>query len=150
MQYVHCLRSRPIHKVARFVDNFCDNIVYHYQTSVGYIFFCKCNARNPARNLYERMSSILFLKSSIPFWHLPYSSPKFLFHSIFHTMPWLLTNDITRKQKATRNLRSTVQCNDQMVLVILAARVGLLVLWREGTDHDLHVQMLPSPRFFVR
>ena len=31
---------------------------------------------------YGRLSSIPFLKSSIPFWHLPYSILKFPFHSI--------------------------------------------------------------------
>ena len=31
---------------------------------------------------YGRLSSISFLKSSIPFWHRPYSIPKFPFHSI--------------------------------------------------------------------
>ena len=43
---------------------------------------------------YGRLSSISFLKYSIPFWRLPYSIPKFPLHSIsfsipFHTMPWL-------------------------------------------------------------
>ena len=31
---------------------------------------------------YGRLSSISFLKSSIPFWHRPHSIPKFPFHSI--------------------------------------------------------------------
>ena len=43
---------------------------------------------------YERLSSIPFLKSSIPFhfipfWHLPYPISKFLSHSIFHSIPCL-------------------------------------------------------------
>ena len=36
---------------------------------------------------YGRLSSISFLKYSIPFWYLPYSIPKFPFHSIFHSIP---------------------------------------------------------------
>ena len=32
--------------------------------------------------------SILEIFHSIPFWHLPYSPPKFPFHSIFHSIPY--------------------------------------------------------------
>ena len=32
--------------------------------------------------------SILEIFHSIPFWHLPYSLPKFPFHSIFHSIPY--------------------------------------------------------------
>ena len=36
---------------------------------------------------YGRLSSIPFLKYSIPFWHLPYSIPKFPFHFIpYHSL----------------------------------------------------------------
>ena len=54
---------------------------------------------------YGRLSSISFLKSSIPFWHLPYSIAKFPFHSIFHSilfhsMSWFQwRNQATRTQK---------------------------------------------------
>ena len=53
MQYVHCSRNlRNLStaicpqkiRVNIEVEYFCDNIVYHYQTSA--YFFCKYNARN--------------------------------------------------------------------------------------------------------
>ena len=65
-----------------------------------YVSFCKYNARNLVWNWYGSMEdclpfhswnlpfhSILEIFHSIPFWHLPYSIPKFLFHSIFHSIP---------------------------------------------------------------
>ena len=94
MQYVHCLRNihnqstancRQIICVDIEVEYFCNNVII--TTRHRYVFFCKYNARNLVWNWYGRLSSIPFLKSSIPFWHLPYSIPKFPFHSIFHSIP---------------------------------------------------------------
>ena len=52
-----------------------------------YAFFCKCKAQNLVWIWYGRLSSIPFLKSSIPFhsaiFHIPYRN----IHSIFHSIP---------------------------------------------------------------
>ena len=68
MQCVHCLRNkhnksiaicRQIIRVNIEVEYFCDNIIYHYLTSVQYNFFCKCNARNLVWNWYGSMEDCL-------------------------------------------------------------------------------------------
>ena len=42
------------------VKYFCDNIIYHYPTSVGLpVFFCKCNAQNLEWNWYGSMEDCL-------------------------------------------------------------------------------------------
>ena len=100
MQYVHCLRnvlnqstaiSRQIICVDIEVEYFCDYLII--TTRHRYVFFCKYNARNLVWNWYGRLSSIPFLKSSIPFhsilassiFHTEISVP---FHSIFHSIPY--------------------------------------------------------------
>ena len=109
MQYVHCLRNinnqstairRQIIPVDIEVEYFCDNIIYHHQTSVCIFLYIQC--KKSGMKLvwkYGRLSFILFLKSSIPFhsgiFHIPYRNFRsipfyFLIHSIpYHTMPWL-------------------------------------------------------------
>ena len=63
-------------------------------TRIRYVFFCKCNAQNLICNWYTELSMedcfhyILEICHSIPSWHLPYSIPKFPFHSIFHSIPY--------------------------------------------------------------
>ena len=100
MHYVHCLCNVHNQSTALClqilcvdieVEYFCDNIIYHYSTSVCIFLWIQCTKSSMELVWkYGRLSSIPFLKSSIPFWHLPYSIPKFAFHSIFipfHTMP---------------------------------------------------------------
>ena len=92
MQYAHCLRNTNNQStticwqtisVDIEVEYFCDNVIYHHPTSVC-IFLQKQCTKSSMELIwkYERLSSIPFLKSSIPFWHLPYSISKLLFHSI--------------------------------------------------------------------
>ena len=88
IQCVHCLGNNhnqstaicpEIMRVDIKVEYFCDNIVYHYPTSVLYMFFCKCNARNLVWNWYGSMEDCLPFLS----WNLPFHS--ILASSIFHT-----------------------------------------------------------------
>ena len=99
MQYVHCLHNllsqstaicQQIIHVSIEVEYFNDNIIYHNPPSE--YFFCKYNARNLVWNQYGRLSSIPFLKSSIPLWHLPYSILKFPFHKMpcWSALAWLV------------------------------------------------------------
>ena len=93
MQYVHCLRSinnqssaicKQILPVDIEVEYFCNNIIYHHSTSVCIFLQIPCtkSSMNLLRK-YGRLSSISFLKSSIPFhsgiFHIPYRN--------FHTLP---------------------------------------------------------------
>ena len=66
MQYVHCLRNvhnqstaicRQIICVDIEVEYFCDNIIYHYPTSV--CIFCEYNAQNLVWNWYGSMEDCL-------------------------------------------------------------------------------------------
>ena len=100
MQYIHCLHNvhnqstaicRQIICVDIEVEYFCDNIIYHYPTSV--CMFCKCNARNLVWNWYGSMEDCLpFHFRNLPFhsilassiFHTEISVP---FHSIFHSIP---------------------------------------------------------------
>ena len=72
-----------------------------------YAFFCKYNARSSMELVWKIVFySILEIFHSIPFWYLPYSIPKFSFHSIpfsipFHTMPWSLVTKKSRGAAAT-------------------------------------------------
>ena len=96
MQFARCLPNlknqstaicRQIIRVDIEVECVCDSTIYYHRH--WYVFFCKCIAQNLVWNWYGSMEDCLpFLKSSIPFWHLPYSIPKFLFHSIFHFMQY--------------------------------------------------------------
>ena len=62
---------------------------YHYPKSVCIFLWIQCTKSSMELVWkYGRLSSIPFLKSSIPFWHLPYFIPKFPFHSIFHSIPY--------------------------------------------------------------
>ena len=84
MQYVHCLRNinnqssaicRQIIRIDIEVEYFCDNVIYHYPTSVR--IFLQKNARNLVWNWYGSMEDCL------PFHSILASSiPKFPFHSI--------------------------------------------------------------------
>ena len=75
----------------------CETLLHSFSFHHPYLFFYIYHERNLEWNCYGRLSSILFLKSSIPLWHLPYSIPKFPFHFIpfsipFQTMPCFLPN----------------------------------------------------------
>ena len=102
MQYVHCLRNvhnqstaicRQIICVDIEVEYFCDNIIYHYPTSV--CIFLQIQSTKSRMELvwkYGRLSSIPFLKSSIPFhsgiFHIPYQNFRSIpFHFPFHSIP---------------------------------------------------------------
>ena len=91
MQYVHCLRNvhnqsiaicRQIMCVDIEVEYFCDNIVYHYPTLVFIFLQIQCTKSSMELVWKIVFHSILEIFHSIPFWHLPYSIPKFPFHSI--------------------------------------------------------------------
>ena len=101
MQYVHFLRNinnqttaicQQIIRVYILQFNTSVTILF-FTTRHRYVFFCKCNAQNLVCNWYGSMEdclpfySIFEIFHSIPFWHLPYSIPKFPFHSNFHSIP---------------------------------------------------------------
>ena len=98
MQYVRCLRNinnqitairRQKIQVDIKVEYFCGNFIYHHPTSVCIFLQIQCTTSSIGLVWkYERLSSIQFLKSSIPFhsgiFHIPYQN----FRSIpFHIMP---------------------------------------------------------------
>ena len=100
MQYEHCLRNVPNQSTAICrqiicvdieAEYFCDNIIYHYPISICIFLLILCTKSSMELVWkYGRLSSIPFLKSSIPFWHLSYSIPNFPLHFIpFHIMPCL-------------------------------------------------------------
>ena len=60
---------------------------------------------------YGRLSFIPFLKSSISFWHLPYSIPKFSFHSFpFHSIPYHDEELVVQNLRREPHLIVTVCC----------------------------------------
>ena len=102
MQYEHCLRNAPNQSTAICrqiicvdieVEYFCDNIIYHYPTSICIFLLIQCTKSSMELVWkYGRLSSIPFLKSSIPFhsgiFHIPYRNFRSIPFSIpFHTMP---------------------------------------------------------------
>ena len=97
MEYVHFLRNinnqstaicRQIIRVDIEVEYLCDNIIYH-------CMFLQIQCKKFSMELvwkYERLSSISFLKSSIPvhcgIFHSPYRNfCSIPFHFPFHSMP---------------------------------------------------------------
>ena len=98
MQYVYCLCNvhyqstaicRKIICVDIELEYFCGNIII--TTRRRYVFFCEYNAQNSSMELvwkYGRLSSIPFLKSSIPFhsgiFHIPYRNFRSIpYHALF-------------------------------------------------------------------
>ena len=64
-----------------------------------YLFFCNCNTQNLVWKIV--FHSILEIFYFILFWHLPYSIPKFPFHSFFHFIPCPANNLITQNTSLT-------------------------------------------------
>ena len=98
MQYVHCLRNinyqstaicRQIIRVDIEVEYFCDNIFYHHRTTVCIFLYMQCSKSSVELvRKYGRLSSIPFLKSSVPFhsgiFHIPHRNFHFI---LFHFIP---------------------------------------------------------------
>ena len=100
MQYVHCLRTinnqstaicRQIIRVDIEVEYFCDNIIYqyHHRTAVCIFLYMQCTKSSVELvRKYGRLSSIPFLKSSVPFhsgiFHIPHRNFHFI---LFHFIP---------------------------------------------------------------
>ena len=83
MHYVHCLCNVHNQSTAICRQILCVDIEVEYSVTMlfittrhRYVFFCKYNAQNLVWNWYGGLSSIPFLKSSIPFhsgiFHIPY------------------------------------------------------------------------------
>ena len=67
------------------VEYFCDNIIYYYPTSVNVFLQIYYGIGVEVWKIV--FHSILEIFHSIPFWHLPYSIPKFPFHFIpYHAL----------------------------------------------------------------
>ena len=90
MQYVRCLRNinnqstaicRQIIHVDIEVEYYCNNMIYHHPTSAAYVFLQMQCSKSSMELVwkYGRLSSIPFLKSSIPFYssifHIEISVP---------------------------------------------------------------------------
>ena len=85
------------------VKYFCDNIIYHYPTSVP-VFFCNYNARNLVWK-YGRLSSVPFLKSFISFhsgiFHIPYRN----FRSISFSNEELVVQNLRKEPHSSVTVR---------------------------------------------
>ena len=118
MQYIHCLRKvhnqsnaicRQIICVDIEVEYFCDNIFYH--NPHRYVFCC---TQNLAWNWYGMevwkivFHSILEIFHSVPFWHLPYSIPKFRFHFIpYHALTRVATETLKSNSRTFQDFFSS-------------------------------------------
>ena len=84
--------------------------------------------------------SILEIFHSIPFWHLPYSIPKFPFHSIFHSIscPALENQNeaLTRLAEALSNLNTSTSQNSRQAdaAAVSAVSVKLSEFWPEDPE----------------
>ena len=94
------------------VEYFCNNIIRHYSTSVNIKKKCM-KSRMELAWKYGRLSSIPFLKSSIPFhsgiFHIPYQNFRPIpFHSIFHSIPYHALDEKLVMQKSRRQPQSSL------------------------------------------